>query len=94
MSSISRNGFLRLFREFFNKPDETHKNLRKAYIDMELTEENAKIFATYPRDGVTIPQALATSMIGTALMVHSIFGVNDAKNKSKPQESVSSISIT
>ena len=73
---------------------ETHKNLRKAYIDMELTEENAKIFATYPRDGVTIPQALATSMIGTALMVHSIFGVNDAKNKSKPQESVSSISIT
>ena len=63
-----------------------HKNLRKAYIDMELTEENAKIFATYPRDGVTVPQALATSMIGTALMVHSIFGVNDAKNKSKPQE--------
>jgi len=61
---------------------------------MELTEENAKIFATYPRDGVTIPQALATSMIGTALMVHSIFGVNDAKNKSKPQESVSSISVT
>ena len=53
---------------------------------MELTEENAKIFATYPRDGVTVPQALATSMIGTALMVHSIFGVNDAKNKSKPQE--------
>jgi len=56
-----------------------------AYIDMELTEENAKIFATYPRDGVTIPQALVTSMIGTALMVHSIFGVNDGKNKSKPQ---------
>ena len=56
---------------------------------MELTLENAKIFATYPRDGVTILQALATSMIGTALMVHSIFGVNDAKNKSKPQENVS-----
>ena len=56
---------------------------------MELTLENAKIFATYPRDGVTILQALATSMIGTALMVHSIFGVNDAKNTSKPQEKVS-----
>ena len=64
----------------------TIKIHEKAYIDMELTEENAKIFATYPRDGVSIPQALATSMIGTALMVHSIFGVNDAKNKSKPQE--------
>ena len=63
-----------------------HNNSRKAYIDMELTLENAKIFATYPRDGVTILQALATSMIGTALMVHSIFGVNDVKNKSKPQE--------
>ena len=66
-----------------------HKNSRKAYIDMELTLENAKIFATYPRDGVTTLQALATSMIGTALMVHSIFGVNDAKNTSKPQENVS-----
>jgi len=55
-----------------------------AYIDMDLTEANAKIFATYPRDGVSIGQALGTSIIGTCLMVHSIYGVNDAKNASKP----------
>ena len=55
-----------------------------AYIDMDLTEANAKIFATYPRDGVSIGQALGTSIIGTCLMVHSIYGVNDAKNSSKP----------
>ena len=51
---------------------------------MDLTEANAKIFATYPRDGVSIGQALGTSIIGTCLMVHSIYGVNDAKNASKP----------
>ena len=51
---------------------------------MDLTEANAKIFATYPRDGVSIGQALGTSIIGTCLMVHSIYGVNDAKNSSKP----------
>ena len=55
-----------------------------AYIDMELTEKNAKIFATYPRDGVSIGQALGTSIIGTMLMVHSICGVNDLANKHKP----------
>ena len=55
-----------------------------AYIDMELTEANAKIFATYPRDGVSIGQSLGTSIIGTCLMVHSIYGVNDEKNTSKP----------
>ena len=72
---------------------------------MDLTEQNAKIFATYPRDGVSILQALGTgirnghgqgqcltsfdpylgtSIIGTALMVHSIFSVNTATNVSKP----------
>ena len=59
-----------------------------AYIDMELNETNAKIFATYPRDGVSIGQALGTSIIGTMFMVHSIMSVNDLRNGSKPQSNL------
>ena len=55
---------------------------------MELNEKNAKIFATYPRDNVSIGQALGTSTIGTMLMVHSICAVNDLANKNKPMSNL------
>ena len=59
-----------------------------AYIDMDLNEQNAKIFATYPRDNVSIGQALGTSMIGTMLMVHSICAINDLANRNKPMSNL------
>lgn len=54
------------------------------YMDMEMTEETASIFATYPRDNVTIVQALLSSIIGTCLMVQAINAVTSSTNTSKP----------
>ena len=61
------------------------------YMDMEKNDHTATIFATYPRDNVTVIQALGTSIIGTFLMITSICAINDPTNHFKPDSGLAPI---
>ncbi|CAG5077581.1 Oidioi.mRNA.OKI2018_I69.PAR.g8760.t1.cds [Oikopleura dioica] len=58
------------------------------YMDIDINEENASIFATYPRAGVSISQAMVSSIAGTCFMVLSINAVSQSKPHHKPDLSM------
>lgn len=53
------------------------------YSDMDKTDSTAGIFATYPRDNISLIQAFSDEIFGTMLLVLCIEAIND-NNNSKP----------
>lgn len=54
------------------------------YIDMEKSEQNAGIFATYPRSGISMPQAILDEIFGTMLLVLCVKSITDSNNGKPP----------
>lgn len=55
------------------------------YMDMPKTELTAGVFATYPRDGVSLSQAFMNEMMGTFFLVLCVRSVTDRHN-AKPTD--------
>jgi len=54
------------------------------YMDMEKSEQNAGIFATYPRPGISMPQAILDEIFGTMLLVLCVKSITDSNNDKPP----------
>ena len=51
------------------------------YADMEKTAETSGIFATYPRNDVSMAQGFANEVIGTLFLLLFVRSVTDKNNK-------------
>ena len=54
------------------------------YIDMEKNDETAGIFATYPRNNISMWQALIDEILGTIMLVVCLKSICDKENDKPP----------